>query len=44
MGMVVKRLDVFLGNLDPTVGSEMQKTRPCFVISPVILLRLASLQ
>ena len=33
MGMVVKRFDVFLVNLDPTVGSEIQKTRPCVVIS-----------
>ena len=34
MAMVVKRFDVFLVNLDPTVGSEIQKTRPCLVISP----------
>jgi mRNA interferase MazF len=34
MGMVVHRFDVFLVNLDPTVGSEIQKTRPCVVISP----------
>jgi len=34
MGMVVKRFDVFLTNLDPTVGREIQKTRPCVVISP----------
>ena len=32
--MVVKRLDVFLVNRDPTVGSEIQKTRPCVIISP----------
>lgn len=32
--MVVKRFDVFLVNLEPTVGSEIQKTRPCVVISP----------
>lgn len=32
--MVVKRFDVFLINLDPTIGSEIQKTRPCLVISP----------
>ena len=32
--MVVKRFDVYLVNLDPTVGSEIQKTRPCLVISP----------
>jgi mRNA interferase MazF len=34
MAMVVKRFDVYLANLDPTVGSEIQKTRPCLVISP----------
>ncbi|WP_244945005.1 type II toxin-antitoxin system PemK/MazF family toxin [Nostoc sphaeroides] len=32
--MVVNRFDVFLVNLDPTMGSEIQKTRPCVVISP----------
>ncbi|MDZ8223429.1 MULTISPECIES: type II toxin-antitoxin system PemK/MazF family toxin [unclassified Nostoc] len=34
MGVVVNRFDVFLVNLDPMVGSEIQKTRPCVVISP----------
>jgi mRNA interferase MazF len=34
MGMVVKRFDVFLVNFDPTVGSEIKKTRPCLIISP----------
>jgi mRNA interferase MazF len=34
MGVVVKRFDVFLVNLDPTIGSEIKKTRPCLVISP----------
>src|SRR3982751_3311241 len=32
--MVVKRFDVYLINLDPTIGSEIQKTRPCLIISP----------
>ena len=32
--MVVNRFDVYLVNLDPTVGSEIKKTRPCLVISP----------
>ena len=32
--MVVNRFDVVLINLDPTVGSEIKKTRPCLVISP----------
>ncbi len=31
---VVRRFDVFLVMLDPTVGSEIKKTRPCLVISP----------
>ncbi len=32
--MVVKRFDVYLIGLDPTIGSEMQKARPCLIISP----------
>lgn len=32
--MVVKRFDVYLVVLDPTVGSEIQKTRPCLIVSP----------
>lgn len=31
---MVKRGDVWLVALDPTVGSEIQKTRPCIVVSP----------
>lgn len=35
MDMVkIKRFDVFLVNLDPTVGSEIKKTRPAVIISP----------
>lgn len=34
MAMVVKRFDVYLINLDPTLGVEIKKTRPCLVISP----------
>ncbi|HWP93118.1 MAG TPA: type II toxin-antitoxin system PemK/MazF family toxin [Thermodesulfobacteriota bacterium] len=34
MGMAVKRFEVYLVNLDPTVGSEIKKTRPCLIISP----------
>ena len=30
----VRRGDVFLVNLDPTLGEEIQKTRPCVVVSP----------
>jgi mRNA interferase MazF len=32
--MVVRRFEVYLVNLDPTLGSEIRKTRPCLVISP----------
>lgn len=34
MDLAIKRFDVFLVALDPTVGSELKKTRPCLVISP----------
>ncbi|RPH86601.1 MAG: type II toxin-antitoxin system PemK/MazF family toxin [Desulfobacteraceae bacterium] len=34
MAMVVYRFDIYLINLDPTLGSEIKKTRPCLVISP----------
>jgi len=32
--MVVNRFEVYLVSLDPTVGSEIKKTRPCLVVSP----------
>ena len=32
--MAVARFDVYLVSLDPTVGGEIKKTRPCLVISP----------
>ena len=32
--MLVQRFEVFLVNLDPTIGHEIQKTRPCVVVSP----------
>ena len=30
----MKRGDIWLVNLDPMVGSEIQKSRPCVVVSP----------
>jgi mRNA interferase MazF len=30
----VRRGEIWLVNLDPTIGGEIQKTRPCLVISP----------
>jgi mRNA interferase MazF len=32
--MEIKRFDIYLVTLGPTVGTEIQKTRPCVVISP----------
>jgi mRNA interferase MazF len=32
--MVISRFEVHLVVLDPTIGSEIQKTRPCLVVSP----------
>jgi mRNA interferase MazF len=29
-----KRFEVFLINLDPTVGAEIRKARPCVIVSP----------
>ena len=33
----MKRGEIWLVNLDPTVGSEIQKSRPCLVVSPAEL-------
>lgn len=32
--MEIKQYELVLVNLDPTIGSEIKKTRPCAVISP----------
>ena len=32
--MELNQYDIVLVNLDPTVGSEIKKTRPCVIISP----------
>lgn len=32
--MVINQYDVFLINLDPTIGHEIKKSRPCLIISP----------
>ncbi len=32
--MEIRQYQIVLVNLDPTIGSEMKKTRPCVVISP----------
>jgi mRNA interferase MazF len=30
----MKRFDVYLISLDPTLGHEIKKTRPCVIVSP----------
>jgi len=32
--MVINQYEVYLINLDPTIGHEIKKSRPCLVISP----------
>lgn len=32
--MDLKQYSIVLVNLDPTVGSEIKKTRPCVIVSP----------
>lgn len=31
---MVARFEVYLVNLDPTIGREIRKTRPCVIVSP----------
>ena len=35
----VRRGDIWLVRLDPTVGNEIQKTRPCLIVSPNLMNR-----
>ena len=35
--MVVQRFEVYLVNLDPVIGHEICKTRPCLIISPDVM-------
>jgi mRNA interferase MazF len=32
--MEIKQYQIVLLNLNPTIGSEIQKTRPCVIVSP----------
>jgi mRNA interferase MazF len=34
MAMVAERFDIWVVPLDPSLGSELQKTRPCIIVSP----------
>lgn len=40
-GEVLRRVDVFLVNLDPTIGYANQKTRPAVIIAPMTTKSLA---
>ena len=33
--MVINQYDIVLVNLEPTIGHEIRKSRPCLVISPI---------
>jgi mRNA interferase MazF len=37
--MVMRRGEVWWVALDPTVGSEIQKTRPCLIVSPDVMIQ-----
>lgn len=37
MDLVVKRFEIYFINLDPTLGSEIKKIRPCVVLSPEVV-------
>jgi len=37
MGMVAKRFEVWLVNLDATTGREIKKTRTCVIVSPDVI-------
>jgi mRNA interferase MazF len=32
--MEIKQYEIYWVNLDPTIGKEMKKTRPCVILSP----------
>jgi mRNA interferase MazF len=34
MGLIMRQYEIYLVNLDPTIGYEIQKTRPCVIVSP----------
>jgi mRNA interferase MazF len=40
MALVIKRFEVWLVDLNPVIGREISKTRPCLVISPDEVNRL----
>jgi mRNA interferase MazF len=36
----MRRGEIWWVELDPTVGSEIQKTRPCLIVSPDVMVRI----
>ena len=34
MELELKQYEIIIVNLDPTIGSEIKKTRPCVILSP----------
>jgi len=34
MDMVIRRAEIWMVSLDPTIGREIKKMRPCMIISP----------
>jgi len=40
--MIIKRYEIYLANLDPTVGSEIRKTRPVVIISDNLMNKMLS--
>ncbi len=37
---VIKQFDIYWANLNPTIGSEIKKIRPCIIVSPDIMNEL----
>jgi len=33
----MNQYDLVIVNLDPTIGSEIKKTRPCLIVSPTVM-------
>ncbi len=40
--MTIKQSEIWIVNLDPTIGTEINKTRPCVVIGDDVIGRLKS--
>ena len=40
--MIIKRYEIYLASLDPTVGSEIRKTRPVVIISDNLMNQMLS--